>query len=448
MPASYAVVSPVEVEQAGRRLQNAFRCYRGPGFSCRFWDGSVWSSPGEQSTFTIDFKSRAAWNRFLASSDERVIADLFITGEIDVEGNLYGAIRSCRAMRNAIAGNWAPLVRLMRRSRRTLSKAVRSFVLFDRSNSGQSEIVAHEVRLGRPYNFFHPWLGKSMVFAVAFFRTFKEDLDAAQESGTDRVCRQLQLRPGDRFLDLSCDWGSLLMHAVNGSGVSGHGFSQSKEQVAAVDFRIAAAGKTAQCNVQMASHRDLAQIKLPFDRVAAVGFSEHVSVRDLADYFKNVYGATGQGGLFLCDFVTAEIPYRSDLESVAGVAFAEDELPTLHEIVRRAEEAGFSVVSVEELNDHYEETLRLWFRGLTKHRHDLARMSDLRTLRSWELCLACSAESVRAGHTAFHRLLLRRPISTFLSSRDLAQTNEHEGELRPLPYDLRMSRKDRIDDGW
>jgi len=44
-------------------------------------------------------------------------------------------------------------------------------------------------------------------------------LDAAQEAKLEHICRKLSLQPGERFLDIGCGWGALVIHAAQRYGV-------------------------------------------------------------------------------------------------------------------------------------------------------------------------------------------------------------------------------------
>lgn len=435
MPVSYAFIVAPEVEQATRHLRRAFHRYQGPSLTLRFWDGSIWHSSDEPSTFTIEFRNKNAWERFASASEERAIAELYVSGEVNIDGNLYHAIKSYPAVQAALGGQTVHLRRFGHRCRSVISRTLQFLFLFDRPSGQPPSSIG--INVADAETFFRPWLGQSLVFAVGFFRTMREDLEAAQEKGLEHICQRLQLRKGDRFLDLSCGWGSLLIHAVKEFGVSGHGMSQSEEQIAAVEVRIATSGKSSSCGVFKASYLDLADVKLPFDRIVAVSFPERIATRDLRSYFASVYKVTSQGGLFLCDFLVAghQGP-EDDVDGTSAIVLLDERVPTLHEVIQHAEQAGFSIAAVEDLNDHYEETLRFWLRGLAAHPARKGAVES-QTLRSWELCLSCAAESVREGRTTYYRLLCKRPVGSRTVHKEAADQDNWQPDLLPSSYSVR-----------
>lgn len=62
--------------------------------------------------------------------------------------------------------------------------------------------------------FYKPWLGKSLAYSCAYFRDPTDSLDRAQQQKLELICRKLRFQPGERFLDIGCGWGSLVLEAA------------------------------------------------------------------------------------------------------------------------------------------------------------------------------------------------------------------------------------------
>jgi hypothetical protein len=62
-------------------------------------------------------------------------------------------------------------------------------------------------------DFFEWFLGPRMVYTSAYFRDPKESVEQAQDNKLQLVCEKLQLRRGERFLDIGCGWGTLALYA-------------------------------------------------------------------------------------------------------------------------------------------------------------------------------------------------------------------------------------------
>lgn len=106
-------------------------------------------------------------------------------------------------------------------------------------------------------DFYALWLDRRIVYSCAYFHKPDEDLDTAQESKLDILCRKLRLRPGRRLLDIGCGWGGLVMHAVEHYGVDATGITLSRPQVELASRRIEEAGLAGRCRVLAQDYRQV-----------------------------------------------------------------------------------------------------------------------------------------------------------------------------------------------
>jgi hypothetical protein len=152
------------------------------------------------------------------------------------------------------------------------------------------EVMIHSRRLDRKLvsshydrgdDFFHAFLGDTMVYSAAWFEEPSSPIDEAQTNKLDRVCRKLQLRPGERLLDLGCGWGALVVHAAQHYGVDATGVTVS----------------TNQARVVCMDYRDLPTER--FDKIASLEMVEHVGVRHLSRFFRGVAERLHDDGIFL-----------------------------------------------------------------------------------------------------------------------------------------------------
>jgi cyclopropane-fatty-acyl-phospholipid synthase len=125
-----------------------------------------------------------------------------------------------------------------------------------------------------------------MVYSCAYFAEQDYSLDQAQEAKLELICRKLRLRPGERFLDIGCGWGALVMHAAKHYGVNATGITLSEAQATLARERIAAAGLSDRCQVEIRDYRDLPTSW--FDKAASIGMAEHVGTENLNGYFTAV----------------------------------------------------------------------------------------------------------------------------------------------------------------
>lgn len=111
-----------------------------------------------------------------------------------------------------------------------------------------------------------------MVYSCAYFEHPDDTLAQAQRAKLDHVCRKLLLRPGERFLDIGCGWGALVIHAARHYGVQAHGITLSEQQLMLAQERIGEVGVGDRVTVALRDYRDLAEegryhMTLPLDSV-------------------------------------------------------------------------------------------------------------------------------------------------------------------------------------
>jgi cyclopropane-fatty-acyl-phospholipid synthase len=185
--------------------------------------------------------------------------------------------------------------------------------------------------------------------------------------------------------------------------------SLSSSQVEFAKQRIAATGESVDCKIYWSDFRDLDQVHTPFNKIASVGMCEHVGLKHIDAYFREAYQLLLPNGLFLNHGITRRAGTQDNPTSFMDrYVFPDGELLTLTEMIRAAEDAGFEVRDVEDLREHYEETLHRWVAGLNRNRDRAIDLTDVKTFRIWQLYMAGCAEAFRRGDIAIHQLLLSK----------------------------------------
>lgn len=269
--------------------------------------------------------------------------------------------------------------------------------------------------------FFALWLDPRRVYSCAYYRRADLSLAEAQEAKLALICRKLQLRPGERFLDIGCGWGGLLLWAAQQHGVLATGITLSRHQQAHVQARIDALGLGSRVRVLLCDYREL-PAEETFDKVASVGMFEHVGRAQLPDYFVQVARRVRPGGLVLNHGITAGGTDNLQLgagmgEFIEKYIFPGGELVHVSTVLRDAARAGLEMVDTENLRPHYAKTLWAWSDGLEARLDEarevlggsLAGEQVERTLRAYRLYLAGSALAFEQGWIALHQVLAIRP---------------------------------------
>ncbi len=395
-------------------LQDLFGDADAPGVGFRLWDGTPWGDrPGEASTIVL--KHPGALRAMLLPGSEVGLAEAFLYGDIDIEGNVESVF--------ALADSLGKRTRGWRRKLRAAKDLLHLPQGNDRPAGvrGPARLTGkrHSVERDRQAisyhydvsnDFYAIWLDRRMVYSCAYFHSGEEGLDQAQEHKLDLICTKLRLEAGQRLLDVGCGWGGLVIHAALRYGVDATGITLSAPQAELANHRIAAAGLSDRCRVQVRDYRDV-ELGGDYDAIASVGMFEHVGEALLPTYFDRALRLLKPGGVFLNHGIASSAldepgggPSFSDV-----YVFPDGELVPIHVTLRAAEEAGLEVRDVESLREQYALTLRCWVRGLEANHEKALEFVDEPTYRVWRLFMAGSAYGFTKGRLNVYQSLLIKP---------------------------------------
>ena len=431
--------------QAQRALQSArsiLQLLFGPAgrraFAVRFWDGSIDQPSGSQTPrFTLILRRAGALRRMLLPPSELTLGEAYLRDDFDVEGDLETIV----ALAEVVAGRLrspaatARLLSLLLTLPKddlaaTASERGRAAPPFagERHSRGR-DAAAVRFHYDISNDFYHLWLDQQMVYSCAYFQTETDDIDTAQESKLEHICRKLRLKPGERLLDIGCGWGALIRYAARAYGVQALGITLSEPQARFAQERIAAEGHQERCRVEVRDYRDLPRGAV-FDKIVSVGMFEHVGRERLPRYFGTAYRLLQPGGLFLNhgivslspNTLTQRLIWRQG-SFIQRYVFPDGELVQPSEVLRVAERAGFEARDLESLREHYVLTLRQWVRRLEGAHDEAASLAGETAYRVWRLYMAGSAHAFATGGIGILQILLSKPTADGSSGLPLTRAD-------------------------
>ena len=279
--------------------------------------------------------------------------------------------------------------------------------------SGSSaEAIRHHYDVSN--DFYRLFLDERMLYSCAYFTDWSNDLDQAQLDKLDHICRKLRLVEGERFLDIGCGWGALVLHAAEHYGVKAHGVTLSEEQYALAGARIAERGLQGRVSIDL---KPFQQLDGTFDKIASVGMFEHVGFANHADYFRTVRGLLRPRGAYLHHAITRKGRTSDrkfhrkppEYRALVKYIFPGGELDHIGWTARMLEAHGFEVHDVEGLREHYALTCRHWARRLNAHMDEAIGHAGEPRARLWLAYLTgCALTFERGGAYLFQTLATRR----------------------------------------
>ncbi|HTZ54559.1 MAG TPA: cyclopropane-fatty-acyl-phospholipid synthase family protein [Candidatus Acidoferrum sp.] len=378
-------------------------------FGVRLWDGTNLPSSTERTDFTLLVNTPGALRSAFTPPLERNAGATFITGGLDVEGDITRAIAALNTANDSrTALQKARIGLLLLRLPRDPRPAPPGAELHGKLHSPQRDRAAISYHYDHPVDFYRTFLDRDLVYSCAYFDDGVTTIDGAQQAKLAYVLDKLRLEPGLSFLDIGCGWGSLVIAAAR-RGAQALGITLSRVQYEEANRRIAALGLGDRARVEFRDYRDLAG--LTFDRIASIGMVEHVGRKLLPVYFTAAIAALRPGGLFLNHGIAEQSPGRKAPANpfIERYVFPDGDLVAAADSLAIAERTGFEIRDVENLREHYARTLRAWVANLERNRDAAIAAAGEAAYRVWRLYMAASAVSFDNASIGVYQSLLARP---------------------------------------
>jgi len=276
-------------------------------------------------------------------------------------------------------------------------------------HSIERDKAAVEYHYNAGNDFYAQFLDETMTYSCAQFTSAEDSLQAAQERKFEAVCQSLQLKRGQRLLDVGCGWGGLAIYAAKNYGVEVVGITLSIPQAQEANRRIREAGLEKQCRVLVSDYREITE-KATFDAISSIEMFEHVGSEMLTTYFSQAYALLKPGGLFLNQGTTVENSNSCKRfpEFIKQYVFPDGEVVPVHVSIKASEDAGLEVLRVESMRENYVQTCAHWVKNLEAKREEIIEMVGEPTWRIWRLYTAASGHGFRVARLNCFQTLMRK----------------------------------------
>ena len=385
----------------------------------RAWDGS---EAGPADGTLVELRSPQALTRLLWHPGELGAAQAYVTGELEVHGDIgdvLDLVRETVAARDLppltparVARMLPDLVRLARDTRalsRPPAPPATQAVVKGRLHSLARDraSISHHYDLSN--DFYHFLLDPHMAYSSAFFADGPDmPLVDAQAAKLDLVCRKVGLSEGMRFLDVGCGWGSLSLYAAEHFGAQVTGVTIAAEQKAFIDARIRERGLEDRVEIRLQDYREVRDE--PFDAVASLEMGEHVGEKNYDTYARVLHRSVRPGG-----YVLVQQMSRFRGHHPGGGPFIEQfiapdmTMRPVGDTLTFLQDAGFEIRGVHALREHYVWTVDAWHRTLEENWDQAVELIGEEAARVWRLYLVGGSQAFRDNRMGVDQLLLRRP---------------------------------------
>lgn len=390
------------------------------------WDGST---AGPTDAPHVILNSPNALRRQIWAFGELGAAQAYVTGELDVDGDLGAALEHLWAIAQQrqltkLRPTPTALLRVLGAARqlriigppppRPASQARLRGRLHGLGRD--RAVIGHHYDLSN--DFYEMILDPHMAYSCAYFpdgpptspAESANELEAAQHHKLDLVCHKLGLEPGMRMLDVGCGWGSLSLHAAEQFGTQVVGITLSHNQKALIDKRIAERGLSDRVEIRLQDYRR--QPDRDFDAVASLEMGEHVGDGNYLRYVQTLLEAVKPGGHVLIQQMSRHGRHRGGGAFIASFIAPDMSMRPVGETVALIERAGLEVRDVQAMREHYAWTIDAWIHRFESQWDTVVALLGEEVARVWRLYLAGARLSFTQGRMGVDQLLAQRPLDT------------------------------------
>jgi cyclopropane-fatty-acyl-phospholipid synthase len=273
--------------------------------------------------------------------------------------------------------------------------------------------VAHHYDIGN--DLYALFLDDDLQYSCAYFTDPANSLEQAQADKKAHIAAKLDLKAGQRVLDIGCGWGGMALYLHKVAAVDVLGITLSEEQLKIARQRATDAGVSDHVKFELIDYR---QLDGRFDRIVSVGMFEHVGAAHYDEFYAKCRELLTDDGVMLLHTIGklggAGLPDPFTDKWI----FPGYHLPALSQMCGSSEKVKMIVSDVECLRLHYAYTLRHWLERATRARAKIVEMYDERFFRMWEFYLAGGIVMFESGAACNYQVQYVRDRRALPLTRD------------------------------
>jgi cyclopropane-fatty-acyl-phospholipid synthase len=262
---------------------------------------------------------------------------------------------------------------------------------------------------------YKSFLDADMHYSCAYFSSEKDTLEIAQQNKLRHIAAKLDLKPGQRVLDIGCGWGGMALYLAKAADVEVLGVTLSTEQLALARQRAIERGLDNRVRFELKDYRD---VEGPFDRIVSVGMFEHVGIAHYDEFFNKVRTLLKPDGVALLHSIGRMGGPGATSPWLRKYIFPGGYSPAVSEAMASVERSKLWVTDIEILRLHYAKTLRAWEQRFQANRKKIMTFMDERFCRMWEFYLIASELSFSHGSHMVFQMQLAKERETMPITRD------------------------------
>ena len=256
---------------------------------------------------------------------------------------------------------------------------------------------------------------KHRQYSCAYWKENTKTLEEAQQNKIDHIIKKLNIKSGQKILEVGCGWGGMAFEIARQKGCEVKGISLSKNQINYCKKKAKELNLDNQVSFELADYRE---VKGEYDRIYSVGMFEHVGKKFYNVFFKSISKLLKNDGMFLLHTIGVVDKPSPPNKFINKYIFPGGICPSLSQIVKPIEKTGLIVADTETLIRHYDKTLLSWLNRFMAKKHLVKDMFDEKFVKMWSFYLASCAAAFRYRDLAVFQLQIVKNFDAARPTRD------------------------------
>ena len=361
--------------------------------------------PGGAPSATIRIHDKALYRTLFLNPELRA-GEAYMDGTLTVDGGIRDLLEVFAYNRDGLRKH--PLQKTLK----GWLKKIRRYHQRNKTSASRKN-VQHHYDLSN--EFYRLFLDEDLQYSCGYWPREGMTLEQAQLEKKAHIAAKLNLKAGDRVLDIGCGWGGMAIYLAQNYDVSVVGVTLSDEQHALAVERVKAAGLMDKVDIRLQDYR---HVNGPFNAVVSVGMFEHVGIAHYQEYFSKIRDVLTDDGCALVHSIGRKGGPGTTGAWIRKYIFPGGYSPALSETFAEIEKSQLWVTDCEILRLHYAETLLEWDNRFQANKDTVIEMFDEKFARMWEFYLIVSEFSFRHGKHMNFQIQLSKTVGALPMARD------------------------------
>ena len=255
---------------------------------------------------------------------------------------------------------------------------------------------------------------KHRQYSCAYFKKDDESLEDAQQNKLNHIIRKLDIKSGQRVLDIGCGWGGMVYEIARQSQCEVTGISLSENQINYCKKKAKELKLDNQVNFELCDYRE---VKGKYQRLVSVGAFEHIGKKFYKTFFKKVHNIMTDNGICLLHTIGTVNSPGPTQPFIQKRIFPGGILPSLSDLISPIEKTGLILADCETLIHHYDKTLKAWLDRFLKNKEKAKFLYNKEFVRMWEFYLASCSAGFKFRDLVVYQLQLVKSFTALPSNR-------------------------------